>query len=141
MESGPTPPFRFGGPSDAVLLNLALCRSHQIERDATRLAARQRQLDLGIRTAGFQNLSAALVSGLVAPPVVPMPNKFEISSRRSWTIRLRRWRKFLHVYDGQISALPGESGDCSVFVGELCGALGVFQACVSIAIYRPPAII
>jgi len=120
----------YAGPSDAVLLMSVVSRSGRAETDSGRIAARQRQLDMGIHTRGFQNLSAALASGKLARPRVSMPNKFQLCTKRAWMASLRAWRRYLHVYDGDgcillLEAAPLISGGETLFAGDICCALGV----------------
>jgi len=101
QEKEPSPLLadKISGPPDDVLLRKALSRAKEVETNPARLAARQKQIEYGIVTVGYQNYSK-----LVPParsqrgdPVVP--NKFQKCSKRSWDGQVRKWRRTLHYFD------------------------------------------
>jgi histone RNA hairpin-binding protein len=83
----------YGPPSDDALLSRLLRRGQPVETDRNRLTARQRDVDIGVATPGFQNCSAIAARGPC------FPNKFQKCSRRSWAGQVRTWRRALHKYD------------------------------------------
>lgn len=68
-----------------------------VETDEARLAARQKQIDYGIETVGYQNYTRLATRTQRGDPVIP--NKFQKCSKRSWDGQVRKWRRTLHFFD------------------------------------------
>jgi hypothetical protein len=69
------------------------------ETDDKRLAARQKQLDIGKNTVGYQKYleSTPHVDRRKGDPRTP--DKHQVCSKRSWDGQVRKWRRQLHFYD------------------------------------------
>jgi len=69
------------------------------ELDAKRLAARQKQLDIGKNTPGYQAYldHKPKIERMKADPKTP--DKNQKCSKRSWDGQVRKWRRQLHFYD------------------------------------------
>ncbi|KAH3743289.1 histone RNA hairpin-binding protein [Pelomyxa schiedti] len=91
-------PGQIPGPSDVWLLRKALLRCADVELSPARLEARQKQIDYGIVTIGYQNFMKLVGSKTRrGDPIVP--NKFQLCSKRSWDGQVRKWRRTLHFFD------------------------------------------
>jgi len=73
------------------------------ETDAKRLASRQKQIDIGMNTVGYQKY-LELVPLNLRKKVAKTPDIHQVCSKRSWDGQVRKWRRELHVYDP-----PGQS--------------------------------
>ncbi|KAF2070220.1 hypothetical protein CYY_008466 [Polysphondylium violaceum] len=69
------------------------------EADPKRLAARQRQIDIGKMTVGYKNFIEQVPKSKRKPTDPKTPNKYQICSKRSWDGQVRKWRRLLHQYD------------------------------------------
>ncbi|EGC36948.1 hypothetical protein DICPUDRAFT_94190 [Dictyostelium purpureum] len=69
------------------------------EIDPKRLAARQRQIDIGKMTAGYKNYIATVPKSKRKPTDPKTPNKNQVCSKRSWDGQVKKWRRLLHQYD------------------------------------------
>jgi len=74
-------------------------RMKERETDAKRLAARQKQIDIGMNTPGYRAFMATLVDGKSKAEAAKTPDKHQKCSKRSWDGQVRKWRRQLHVYD------------------------------------------
>jgi len=64
-----------------------------------RLKQRQKQIDLGKQTIGYQTYLQK-VPRIVRKPWHPQtPDKNKVCSKRSWDGMVRKWRRQLHRYD------------------------------------------
>lgn len=75
----------------------------EIETDPQKLASRQKQIDIGMNTDGFRNLSkicSTLTKKELENRYIPrVPNKFQVCSKRCFDGQLKKWRRMLHEYD------------------------------------------
>lgn len=76
------------------------------EDDTHRLSQRQRQVDFGKNTLGYERYTE-LVPRIKRKAKDPQtPNPKQVCSKRSWDGQIRKWRRLLHVYDP-----PSEDGE------------------------------
>jgi len=73
------------------------------ETDAKRLASRQKQIDIGMNTVGYQKYMEVVPLNQ-RKKVAKTPDIHQVCSKRSWDGQVRKWRRELHVYDP-----PGQS--------------------------------
>lgn len=70
-----------------------------IEKDERKLATRQRQIDIGKNTVGYQKYLED-IKRLDRTKEHPWtPNKYNVCSTRSWQGMMRIWRRKLHFWD------------------------------------------
>jgi len=77
-------------------------KKREAESDEHRLAQRQKQIEYGYKTIGYQMYLSTVPKserqpGNVSHPVTPRKN--QKCSKRSWDGQVRKWRRLLHVYD------------------------------------------
>eukprot|EP00026_Physarum_polycephalum_P013129 Phypoly_transcript_13501.p1 GENE.Phypoly_transcript_13501~~Phypoly_transcript_13501.p1 ORF type:complete len:318 (+),score=80.27 Phypoly_transcript_13501:85-1038(+) len=95
------------------------------ENDEKKLAARQKQIDFGKNTIGYQNYIAAIPRSQRKRTDIWTPDKHYRCSKRSWDGQVRQWRRLLHEYDpkaaeGEIEIdLENEEEDISHLQKEL----------------------
>lgn len=88
----------------------------QVETDEKKLAARQKQIDYGKNTIGYQRYSD-MVSMKDRKRSDPWtPDKNTVCSKRSFDGQIKKWRRLLHEYDppaaeGEIEINPEEEED------------------------------
>ncbi|GJQ10635.1 hypothetical protein GpartN1_g2426.t1 [Galdieria partita] len=70
-----------------------------IEKDERRLRQRQKQIDNGKNTIGYQRYCSLVPKEerRLEHPFTPL--KYQKCSKRSWDGQIRRWRRMLHQYD------------------------------------------
>jgi len=72
-----------------------------IETDPVRLAARQKQIDFGKNTLGYQEYVKQVPRSRRKYGDPMTPNKNLKCSKRSWDGQIRKWRRSLHNWDPQ----------------------------------------
>jgi len=70
------------------------------ETDAKRLGARQKQLNIGMNTPGFK-IMMSLKESERTHGFMRSPDIHQVCSKRSWDGQVKKWRRFLHLYDPQ----------------------------------------
>lgn len=69
------------------------------EEDRHRLRQRQRQIDYGKNTVGYQRYMEMIPMEKRTKDHPWTPMKEQKCSKRSWDGQIRKWRKLLHCYD------------------------------------------
>lgn len=72
---------------------------NELETDAEVIRRRQKQIDYGKNTIGYQNYIKKVTPNRRNRKDIFTPNKFCKFSRRSWDQQIKIWRKRIHEYD------------------------------------------
>ena len=67
--------------------------------DPHRLQQRQRQIDIGKNTPGYQHYVQSVARNARTPEMPRTPDKFQVCSKRSWDGQVKKWRRLLHAFD------------------------------------------
>ncbi|KAM6985004.1 stem-loop binding protein 2 [Aplochiton taeniatus] len=96
--------------------------SANIESNESVLKRRQKQIQYGKNTSGYQNYLEQVPKRMRIPGLHPStPNKYRKYSRRSWDMQVRLWRRALHTWDPPVNT-QGET-DTHNPVDQLRGLL------------------
>lgn len=69
------------------------------EQDSRRLAARQKQIDIGMNTVGYKRFTESVPAEARTKAHPKIPDINQVCSKRSWDGQVRKWRRQLHDYD------------------------------------------
>lgn len=69
------------------------------ETNEVRLASRQKQINIGKKTLGWLCFSRATAEQKATVTFVPIPDIYQICSKRSWDGQVKKWRRSLHEFD------------------------------------------
>jgi len=69
------------------------------ELNERRLETRQKQIDIGKNTLGYQRYIRIVQKDKRKGGDPQTPNKYQVCSKRSWDGQIRKWRRLLHKYD------------------------------------------
>ncbi|KAL0883085.1 hypothetical protein ABMA27_016551 [Loxostege sticticalis] len=81
----------------------------ELETDPEILQRRQKQIDYGKNTVGYQNYMEQVPINQRTKEHPKTPDKYTKYSRRSWDTLIKIWRKNLHEYDSSKVPDVGES--------------------------------
>lgn len=89
------------------------------EYDENVIRRRQKQIDYGKNTLGYQNYIQQIPKAERKKENPRTPNKHLKYSRRSWDQQIRIWRKKLHAFDGENGESEDMDIDMSDFLSEI----------------------
>jgi len=69
------------------------------EHDSRRLAARQKQIDIGMNTVGYKRFCELVPDAARSKNHPKIPDINQVCSKRSWDGQVRKWRRQLHDFD------------------------------------------
>jgi len=69
------------------------------EQDPRRLAARQKQIDIGMNTVGYLKFLESIPPSARTKVHPKIPDIYQVCSKRSWDGQVRKWRRQLHDFD------------------------------------------
>jgi len=74
-------------------------KKRNAENDPRRLEQRQKQIEYGYKTIGYQNYISKVPKNGRGPKDPVTPRKNQKCSKRSWDGQIRKWRRELHQWD------------------------------------------
>jgi len=74
-------------------------KKRNAENDPRRLEQRQKQIEYGYKTIGYQNFISKVPKTGRGPKDPVTPRKNQKCSKRSWDGQIRKWRRELHQWD------------------------------------------
>jgi len=81
-----------------------LKKSKAKETEPKRLAARQKQIDIGLNTPGYKRFCELVPIECRKKEHPKIPDINQVCSKRSWDGQVRKWRRQLHDYDPPLAA-------------------------------------
>ncbi|EFA78727.1 histone RNA hairpin-binding protein [Heterostelium album PN500] len=81
------------------MYNLPTIITSQKESDPVKLKTRQKDIDFGKNTIGYDNYIAQIPRHKREKQHPRTPDKYQRCSRRSWAGQIKKWRKELHKFD------------------------------------------
>jgi len=72
---------------------------HEREDDIKRLNSRQKQIDYGKNTVGYEKYLLEVPKNMRKKGDPKTPDKYQKCSKRSWDGQIKKWRRQLHQYD------------------------------------------
>ncbi len=103
--SSPKIPF---SPARAMASGLSLSER---ETCPTKLASRQKQIDFGKNTQGYERYCAIVPRSGRKRSDPWTPNKNQLCSKRSWDGQIRKWRRALHKFDPNEPTIEAQDED------------------------------
>eukprot|EP01132_Coremiostelium_polycephalum_P011388 gene11388-13947_t len=88
------------------LVSLPIVLKIQKETDPTKLKSRQKDIDFGKNTKGYDNYIKLVPKESREKNHPRTPDKFQRCSRRSWVGQIKKWRKELHKFDLSSDGVP-----------------------------------
>eukprot|EP01127_Copromyxa_protea_P009912 TRINITY_DN2375_c0_g3_i1.p1 TRINITY_DN2375_c0_g3~~TRINITY_DN2375_c0_g3_i1.p1 ORF type:complete len:339 (-),score=89.52 TRINITY_DN2375_c0_g3_i1:300-1316(-) len=109
-------------PSDSLPSSSAPSKKKTPEResDEHRLEQRQKQIDYGKKTVGYERFTALVPKEKREPGHPVTPRKNQKCSKRSWDGQVRKWRRELHKWDPED---PAELAEWTRIVKEKYGEI------------------
>jgi len=118
--TGHAPMFVGSGGSPLVQSHLAQVQSHMIqssvETDPVRLRQRQKQIDYGKNTRGYERYMELVPKHRRRRSDPRTPDKHQKYSKRAWDGLVRKWRRDLHRWDPPEDLLASSSSSASTSV-------------------------
>jgi len=104
--------------TETAMLPLKLKRK-QREADEHRLGQRQKQIDYGKATVGYNHYLDLVPRKNRNKEEPRTPDKHQMCSKRSWDGQVRKWRRLLHSYDPESTDSSSDSLDLIVDVDSI----------------------